>query len=362
MNYYIHVPFCRKKCGYCAFYSEENASPELIRRYLDKLEKDLRNFPVSENAATLFIGGGTPTLLNAPELRKLLTMAVEILHCSGDTEITIEANPETLDCEKIKILTDFVNRISVGVQSFSPENRRILGRNCSQEKLLEVLDMLGNSGIKHFNCDMIYGIPGQKTADWEKDLHRLLEFNVDHVSCYSLTPEEGSALGGTFVIDDNCADEMYDIAEKVLARYGIFRYEISNYAVPGGECRHNCNVWRGGRLAGFGPAASGFDGRDRMSYCADIHRWLDGCEAEKDVISPEARLEEIFAVNLRTVKGWDQDSWSKVKGSGNWNGRIEKMLRIGKMFPGCVIIENNRIYLSGRGLRFWDNIAGEILI
>ena len=116
MNYYIHIPFCRKKCGYCAFYSEENAPAELIGRYLTALEKELREFPVSGSADTVFIGGGTPTLPDVSFLTKLLTAVTEYLYCTGDTEITIEANPETLDREKIKILADFVNRISVGVQ------------------------------------------------------------------------------------------------------------------------------------------------------------------------------------------------------------------------------------------------------
>lgn len=361
MNFYIHVPFCAAKCGYCAFYSEAGAASELMVRYVDHLEKELFQVDTS-GCETIYIGGGTPTFLPLPLLERLLKLVHSRLCPGKDCEISIEANPETLDPSKVGLLRQYVSRISVGVQSFDPELRSRIGRNCSQEKLLSALKLLREADFPHWNCDLIYSLPGQSIAMWEADLRQAVETGADHISCYSLTPEENSRLGATFMCDDEYELQCYSLAENVLAEYGIARYEISNYSRPGCECRHNVNVWRGGLLRGFGPAAAGFDGLDRMIAVESLSDWLDDAPPERDHISIPARLNEIFAVNLRTVGGWTPDLWSLVPGADSWRNRLEIAENLKKSFPEGLLISPECIKLSPEGLLFWNTIAQELII
>lgn len=359
MNYYIHVPFCAVKCGYCAFYSEAGAALPQIDAYLERLEKELSGVP-DERVETLYVGGGTPTLPDISRLERLIGILSDKLTFVPDAEISIEANPETLDERKIELLRRFFNRISLGVQSFDPGLRERIGRRCSQEKLLAAMEMVRAAAFPHWNCDLMYALPGQSRVMWEEDLHRAGNSGVDHISCYALTPEENALLGAELVEDDERGTEFYHIAQQILSSYGIRRYEISNYAKAGCSCRHNLAVWRGGLLRGFGPAAAGFDGENRMIQVESLQAWLAGTPPESDVISREARLNEIFAVNLRTVAGWNQAAWEGVPRADSWEQRLDAAGKLQKIFPECLIVEADNIKLTEKGLLFWNSIAQEL--
>ena len=360
MNYYIHVPFCASKCGYCVFYSVTDASAELRERYLEKLFSRLE--AQTEKAETVYIGGGTPTLFDAETLARFLDKVLTSLPCGEETEISIEANPETLTQEKIAVLKKYVTRLSTGVQSFFPEVRELLGRKCGQKQLEAALAGIAEAGFPHWNCDLIYAVPGRKKEDWAREFDFLSRYPVDHVSCYSLTPEEGARLYGRLApCGDALAAELEEVTRTKLAERGIGQYEVSNYARPGSECRHNVNVWRGGLLRGFGPSASSFDGTDRTTEAASLTEWLAGAPPVTDRISRQARLDEIFAVNLRTVAGWSEELWEKVPHADLWQVRLEKAEAAAKRFPGCFVIAPQRIKLARKGLDFWDTIAEELL-
>jgi len=360
MNCYIHIPFCASKCGYCAFYSEAGANEEKTERYLAHLIKEIEYFAESGTVCeTLYVGGGTPTLLNCRQLEQLLTLLSEKVRFADGAERSIEANPETLSKDKIEILRGFFTRISVGVQSFNADHRLKIGRKCSQKALENALEMVRDANFPHWNVDLMYALPGQSAKEWENELRRAAETGVDHISCYSLTAEEGSLLGWSFTEDDERGAEFYQLAEDVLADYGIKRYEISNYAANGAECRHNCNVWRGGLLRGFGPAAAGFDGVDRSVETSSLDKWLSGCAPEKDIVEKSVRLNEIFAVNLRTVAGWSKAEWECVPHADKWEMRLKAAEKAASVFPGCLCISDEVIKLSGRGLLFWNEIAQE---
>ena len=360
MNCYIHVPFCRSKCGYCAFYSETCASQELTDAWLDKTVRDMASISHIQ-AATVYIGGGTPTLLGIGQLEKLFDAVFRSLAPRNDAEITIECNPETLDDEKVQLLEKYVTRISLGVQSFNDTLRCTLGRDCSSKALEKAILLIQKSEIEHFNCDLIYGIPGQTLKDWEHDLETVSESGADHVSCYSLTPEEQSRLGSTFMIDDDAAVDMYHAAENILKRRGIERYEISNYARPGAECRHNINVWKGGKLTAFGPSGAGFDGVCRSINCESLSGWLSDEPAERDMLPAEARCREIFAVNLRTVKGWQRSEWQNKALS--WEEMSKIFTSAMESVPDkFYIIDQQNIRLSQEGLRYWNDIAERIIL
>ena len=359
MNCYIHVPFCAVKCGYCAFYSEAGADSKLIDAYFDRLENELSS-AVPAEVQTLYVGGGTPTLPDISRLERFIGILSENISLAPGAEISIEANPETLDKEKIALLRHYFNRISLGVQSFDPVSRERIGRRCSQEKLIEVLEVVRNARFNSWNCDLIYALPGQSAGMWEDDLHAVCASGADHVSCYALTPEENSRLGAALEEDDDRATDFYHIAGDILGSYGIQRYEVSNYARPGHACRHNQNVWRGGLLRGFGPAAAGFDGDDRMIQVESLGSWLAGVPPEVDKISRDARLNEIFAVNLRTVEGWNRRMWEAVPHADSWENRLDISRNLQKIFHDCLLITENSIKLTGNGLLFWNSIAQEL--
>ena len=362
MNYYFHLPFCHSKCGYCAFYSMPSPSPELIDNYLDHLERQLEAASPLPPAETVYLGGGTPTLLSIPQLKRLFAMLKRFLPPGEDCEISVEANPETLDEDKVALLRKNITRISLGVQSFSAAQREFLGRRCGDAALADAVKLIRNAAFPHWNIDLIYGIPGETPAQWSNDLVRAAECGVDHLSCYSLTPEEGSRLGTSFAVDNDAAEEMYEMIPETLAPYGIRRYEISNYARHGSECRHNANVWRGGLLRGFGPAAAGFDGCDRMTEAPTLEEWFAGAQPELDHIPHEQRLAEIFAVNLRTVAGWNPELWSAVPGADTWEDRRAKVAQVKRDLPvSWWKITPTCIKLSAEGLCFWNDIAEALL-
>ena len=362
MNCYIHLPFCRSKCGYCAFYSEVGVAPATVSAYLAKLDRDLAEADLKGRCDTIYLGGGTPTLLTAQELERLFSVIETRLAPAAGCEISVEANPETLDGEKVALLRGHVTRLSLGVQSFDADLRQRLGRRCSDGAIARALELIRTAEFPHWNIDLIYAIPGGNMEKWRSDLRRAADAGVDHLSCYSLTPEEGSRLGPCLAVDDDLAGDMYEAIPEVLEEFGIRRYEISNYAKAGAVCRHNVGVWRGETLAGFGPAAAGFDGTDRRCEVSDLGHWLAGAPPEFDRIPRDARLAEIFAVNLRTVAGWTPELWSRVHGADSWERRSAVVAKSAENMPKkWWKISPECIKLSAEGLCFWNTVAEALL-
>ncbi len=362
VNYYFHLPFCHSKCGYCAFYSVPDPASESIDVYLDHLERQLEKTAPLPPAETIYLGGGTPTLLSVGQLERLFSSLTRRIPRTAKCEVSIEANPETLTEAKVALLREHTTRISLGVQSFSAERRQTLDRQCGDAALNNAVDLIRRAGFPHWNIDLIYGIPGETLGMWKDDLVRAADCGVDHLSCYSLTPEEGSRLGSSFAVDDDAALDMYEMIPEALAGYGIRRYEISNYARSGAECRHNVDVWRGGLLRGFGPSAAGFDGSDRMTEPPTLEAWLAGVPPEFDRIPRDRRLAEIFAVNLRTVGGWTPGLWKHVPHADSWEDRRAVVAQVMRNLPGSWWkITPNSIKLSAEGLCFWNDIAEAML-
>ena len=355
MNYYFHVPFCASKCGYCAFYSLPGAGAQLMDAYLEQLE---RSFVPCGRAETVYIGGGTPTLLSEKQLERFFKLLHDRLEFEVGAEISCEGNPESLTQDKVSLLRENITRFSMGVQSFDPGVRANIGRRCSQQALEKAIELVQQARFPHWNMDLIFALPGQSDEAFFAGAERALLSGVDHISCYALTAEENALL--KLPEDDDRASELLPRIVDFLSEKGFRRYQISNFAAPGGECRHNMNVWRGGLLYGAGPTACGFDGVDRWT-CRELEEWLQGKEPEQDSISPGARLNEIFAVNLRTGAGWTPELWSRVPGGDSWENRcrIIKDVAAG-LEKNWFIISEERIALTGDGMMFWNSVAGEI--
>jgi len=266
---YVHVPFCVRKCGYCDFYSvaggEEarDGFPALVEREMDLL---LHAYPGEADipADTVYFGGGTPTVLGPDRLRRLLAAIRSRFPVAEDAEITTEANPGTVTGDDFSRLREGgFNRVSLGVQSFRPETLAALGRIHSVEDVRAVYRGGRRARFSSVGIDLIFGNPGQSEAEWQEDLDLAVTFLPDHVSAYALTPEPGTPIhgairgGGIALPDDDAVARMYAAARETLRTAGYSHYEISNFARPGKECRHNMKYWRRDGYLGLGPSAHG---------------------------------------------------------------------------------------------------------
>ncbi|MDD5699169.1 MAG: radical SAM family heme chaperone HemW [Victivallaceae bacterium] len=364
-NIYIHIPFCKRKCAYCGFYSEADPSPARIEAFLDKLEGKLAVLGQSTPVNTLFLGGGTPSLLSPQQLQRLQTMVEKYLPLAAGAEVSIECNPENFGPERLEVIRPFANRISIGVQAFSDSFLTALGRASSRKQIEQALHLAKEFNFNNLSIDLIYGIPGQTRKSWLANLELAVKSDIKHISCYSLTVEEGSELDNrienfTPVENDETA-EMWLQTGDFLSKKGFSRYEVSNYSCPGAECRHNVNIWHGQTYLGLGPAASSFDGANRWTEPASLNDWLADKEPERDIIEPEYRLIEIFIIGLRTVEGWTRDYWEKIPlqqtMNVEWQTMVQKALKVKKLYPDLLEVTPGSIHLTQQGLLFWNTIA-----
>jgi len=364
-NIYIHIPFCTQKCDYCGFYSEANPSSARIKEFLDKLENKLEVLHLSKPVQTLFFGGGTPSLLSPQELQRLHLMVKKHIPLSQETEISMECNPETLCKDRLEVIKPMINRMSIGVQAFSNTFLNTLGRASSQEHIEKALHLAKDFDFDNLSIDLIYGIPGQTQDDWLSNLKIAVNADIKHISCYSLTMEEGSELVNNIEsfapVEDDESAEMWMKTGDFLEQQDFSRYEVSNYAKPGAECKHNVNIWHGQAYLGLGPAASSFDGKIRWTEPASLDDWLADKEPEKDFIELEYRLIEIFIIGLRTVEGWTRSYWENIplqqQMNVEWQLMVKKALKVKSVYPDLLDVSPKAIRLTQRGLLFWNTIA-----
>lgn len=261
---YVHVPFCATKCHYCDFYSIAGHLDQAAA-YLDALEREFQlqvDFFGRPRPHTCFIGGGTPTLLSPAQLKRLLSLIAAHVDLSALNEYTVEANPNTFEPAKAGVLADAgVNRISFGAQSFHQAELRMLQRDHNPDSVATAFALARDAGIRNLNLDLIFGIPGQTLASWAESLERALALEPNHLSCYSLIYEPQTAMtarlrrGEFQKIDEETELAMFEHVYRRLSQAGYTRYETSNYARTGGECRHNLLYWKAGNWLGFGPSA-----------------------------------------------------------------------------------------------------------
>ncbi|MBU2043956.1 MAG: radical SAM family heme chaperone HemW [Candidatus Omnitrophica bacterium] len=317
---YIHIPFCRKKCLYCDFYSI-GYQPDLAGRYIDVLCRQIKDW--KGRFKTIYIGGGTPTVLAISDWQRLLKVlkSKQAVEC----EFTVEANPESLTEAQLKVLVaGGLNRISIGLQSLSDEKLKKLGRIHSAGQALEAVAKAKKSGIDNISIDLIFGLWQEKGSDWQKELEKAVKLPVKHISLYSLTYEKGTLLFKAKAaktinpLDEARVAGMYKYAVSFLNRKGFQQYEISNFSKPGYQCRHNLNYWDNQPYLGLGASAVTYQGGVRKQYLADCGRYIKAVKSGKDSLSwkekllPERRAKETAAVKIRTVSGIDFD-WFKAK-------------------------------------------------
>ena len=322
---YVHVPFCAHHCGYCDF-AIAVGHDHLIDLYLDALDAEMATLTEPQPVRTIFIGGGTPTHLSAPQLARLLGSIRRWLPLDSGGEWSIEANPDTLDDDKIAVLADHgVNRVSLGAQSFHPHLLDVLDRRHVPSEVGRAVERVRRR-IAHVSLDLIFGAPGQTEADWRADLAAALALQPDHVSTYGLTYEKGTPLwkrrerGAVTALDEDAELTLYRIGIETLEDAGFEQYEISNFARSGGRCRHNETYWLNHAHFGFGMGAARYvrgrrelNTRDLKTY---LRRVLSGESPtfQSEELGPEERARETMAVMLRRRDGIDRTRFKNQTG------------------------------------------------
>jgi oxygen-independent coproporphyrinogen-3 oxidase len=325
---YVHIPFCAHKCGYCDFASLAGAD-HMADRYLDALGREIETATGGEPQPvdTIFIGGGTPTRLDADQLTRLLAMVGRAFPITPGGEWTVEANPGTLDAAKADALAQGgVNRVSLGAQSFQPELLRALERNHAPEEVGRALELV-RPRFERWSIDLIFGVPGSTPENWRYDLETALDLGPDHLSCYGLVYEKGTALwkqwnaGEVQSVDEEAERSMYEFTIERLAREGLAMYEISNFARPGHESRHNLVYWSNDAYFGVGLGAARYVRGVRSTNTRDLPAYLRRLDAGLDAtgptetLDPKARARETSVLMLRrTIVGLDRDDFATRTG------------------------------------------------
>jgi len=372
MSLYIHIPFCRKKCLYCGFYST-TYDKNLASDYIKAIEKEIDR--LEGKFSTIYIGGGTPTVLELDLLKSLLKKLHK--HLLPGTEFTIEANPESLTKEKIKLfLNSGINRISVGIQSFNDAKLKKLSRIHDAKKAKEVVLLAFKNGFKNISIDLIFGVYGESLNDWQKELSVAAKLPIKHISCYGLTYERNTPLlslleqGKVQKINDDTEARMYKTAMEFLPENDFRQYEISNFAKKGFECRHNLSYWDNDEYFGLGASAVSYiDGR-RSQNILDIYEYTGRAIRGVSVIATSEKLSkrksagETAAVKIRTSTGIDLEWFKEKTGFDILETKrksIEKMTEQGLL---KYIKKNNNISavkLTKKGFIFCDIVSSQLL-
>lgn len=313
LELYVHIPFCVRKCQYCDFLSGPS-DEETKDRYIEALLKEIRAAEHTEDyeIVSVFIGGGTPSALKAEAIASIMRTLQEKFFFCEDAEVTIEANPGTVDPEKLTIYRNVgINRLSLGLQSTDAEELKLLGRIHSYEEFLKSYEWAREAGFSNINIDLMFAIPGQTGEAWRQHLYQVAELNPEHISAYSLIIEEGTPFAeqNLDLPDEDTEYQMYEDTAEILERYGYRQYEISNYAKQGYMCRHNAGYWQRREYLGFGLGASSlyrgmrFSNTRRMQEYLKESRNPDQIRKDVTVLSRNERIEEFMFLGFRMTEG-----------------------------------------------------------
>src|SRR5437867_152936 len=372
LGLYLHVPFCKARCSFCAFYLQIHREDRALA-YLESLSREIRLHAEMDclngrPLDTVYFGGGTPTTLSSNELSSVLE---QVRHCSEvqkQAEVTLEAHPATVTKEGLRSLVHAgFNRISFGVQSMDDGELIRIGRRTPRHAAGIAVETARSAGFVNINLDLIYGLPGQTTESWRATLEETVALQPTHLSCYALTLEEGSKPhrdhrdGHSDEPDADLQNAMEDEAVRRLASAGFERYEISNYSRPGYACRHNQLYWRGEEYLGLGPSAQSYFNGCRFGNVDDLqayHRSLESGNFPiqgREQLTPDQRRREAIVFGLRLIEGIDlgivQDTTDRA-----WEQVLDRL-----MDQGLLEEQAGRVKMTERGRRFADSVAVELL-
>ena len=371
---YIHIPFCKSRCIYCAFYS--TTAEQMKQAYVDAVcrEMELRNAiyekegkDVGKTLATVYLGGGTPSQLSPTQLQQLFDTIARHYDVSDDAEITIECNPDDVTEAFAELLRSLpVNRVSMGAQTFDDDRLQFIHRRHTSEQVTTAIQRLREKGIHNISIDLMYGFPDETLEEWEYDIQQALALNVEHISAYALTYEEGTPLyrlqeeGKVKEIDEERSLAMYDRLIDRLQEAGYEHYEISNFARKGWRSRHNSSYWQLVPYIGIGAAAHSYDGRQRQWNIADINSYINHIQqgivpAEGELLDKDSRYNDHVMLALRTCEGLDLSTLDSDERS--YCEETAKKF----VLDGLLVKTDNHLRLSRKGLFVSDMIMSELM-
>lgn len=384
LELYVHIPFCVKKCAYCDFLSAP-AGEEERQRYVEILLKEIQEYREQYRdyrVTTIFVGGGTPSILNGEQIKEIFNALRENFVIDTDAEITIEVNPGTVTEEKAEAWKQVgINRISIGLQSVNDEELQMLGRIHTYQDFTDTYELLRRKGFANLNVDLISAIPGQTAESWRKTLCTVAKLEPEHISAYSLIIEEGTPFYTLYgedrqdavlksmpnpLPDEDTERIIYEDTEKILETYGYHRYEISNYAKIGYECRHNEGYWRRVNYLGIGLGASSLIENQRFRNLSKYEEYIEAVQNREDLreeyenLSVAEEMEEFMFLGLRMMDGISKAEFYEKFGR-EIEAVYEKQLRQLEK-DGLIEFVKNRIRLTKRGIDISNYVFEKFLL
>ncbi len=371
---YIHIPFCKQRCTYCDFYKETGSNNNQIDAFVDALIQEIqlrKSYLNGDDISTVYFGGGTPSVLNFNQFKKIFNVIYNCFNVEDDAEITMEANPDDLTEVYLKTLSPLpFNRLSIGIQSFNDANLKKINRRHDAQQAKDAVINARKHGFKNISIDLIYALPGQTIDDWKYQLEEAFKLNVEHISAYGLTYEEGTALwkqrnkGLVKVTEDEVTLQMFDYMRLQMSEKGFESYEISNYAKPGFRSRHNSAYWQFIPYLGLGPSAHSFDGKSRQWNIASVQKYLQDITVlkpsfEKEILSEQDFYNDFIMVSLRTSEGIDLIRLKNRFGDVLFDYCLQNADN--QIKYGNLILNNNRLFLSDAGVHITNQVIVELM-
>lgn len=367
---YLHIPFCKTRCGYCDFHSSTALNHQ--KRMVDDLVLELCqqvSYLEGSDVSTIYFGGGTPSVLKVDELNRLLQTIRQQYHVTTDCEITLEANPDDLDATVLSALKQIgFNRLSLGIQSFFDDDLKQMNRRHQAKKAIDIVYEAVNNGFRNISIDLIYGLPGMTTERWKANLQQAFDLPVTHLSAYHLTYEKGTGFykklrdGDFEVTDEECSRQFFELLIDAAQKNGYEHYEISNFCKPGFYSRHNTSYWTGEKYLGAGPSAHSFNGTSRRWNIAHNLRYMQAIEQsmpyfETEQLTPDMQYNEYVMTALRTKWGVNE---SRLQAFGA-EKRAYFIKQIQSFIKNEWVIYDQPIYkLSRSGIMVSDAIIAEL--
>lgn len=369
---YIHIPFCKSRCIYCGFYS--TTLLDLRKKYINAVcrEMELRKNYIREPFSTIYLGGGTPSLLDEAELTKLFLYINNVYDVDRNAEITMECNPDDITPKFTNMLSRLpINRISMGAQTFADSRLRLLHRRHNSDEVKHAVKLLREAGIKNISIDLMFGFPDESLSQWKEDISAALALNVEHISAYSLMYEEDTPLwkmldtGKVKEIDEELSLTMFKELVCQLTDAGYEHYEISNFARPGYRSRHNSSYWHQVPYIGLGAAAHSFDLNSRQWNVADLKLYIEEINngiipMEREELDNDTTFNDIITTALRTSDGIDLNAMETRLGKRYRNTLISAA---GKhLEQGLLEIRHDRLRLTAEGIFISDMVMSDLMI
>lgn len=370
MEIYIHIPFCIRKCDYCDFLSGPSG-PEEQADYVQALLREIQAVEEGEgrSVSSIFIGGGTPSVLDERLLGDILREIRNRFKMEEDAEITIEVNPGTANIGKLQAYREMgINRLSIGLQSPEDRELKILGRIHNYGQFLETYQEARTVGFDNINIDLMSAIPDQTYEGWVKNLRTVAELEPEHISAYSLIVEEGTPFAARKLNlpDEDTEYNMYEATAQILKEYGFEQYEISNYARKGRECRHNVGYWTRQDYLGFGLGASSLYGKERFANTTDMKKYLENSKNPEKIrekepsLTREDEMAEFMFLGLRMTKGISKADFQRCFGCTIESVYGEVLEKYESM--ELLLEKDGRIFLSREGIHVSNSIMAEFLL